>query len=220
MTASEAIARAQSKRPSITAADGLVLLNDVHNEILSRVNLQSDIETIATLSATTRLYDLTTTVKKVWWCRYQLSSTENDYVELKPTTVDTLEYENYVSNSGTPPSVYFTTHKSDGTMQIGIHPLPAATSGSYPSLILRVTRATALTVSPDSDLPLGAPSFKAWWRGIVAYWDELKGHEEEGKSIGLYNQAIQELLTWKQTQNAKVLPSAAPTPSYHYPTRI
>lgn len=223
MVASACIDMAQVKRPGLSDADGLTLLNIVHDEILSQVGLQLTTVDTTTLSATSLVYDLSTTVRKVWWCRYQLSATTSDYIELKPTTRDALEYENYLSNDGTPPELYFTTHKDDGTLQIGVHPYPAASTGSpaYPRLITRVTVSTPLTVTPDdSELPIGLPSYKAWWRGVVAYWDELKGHPDKAESYALYQKAVQELLTWKQTQNAKVLPSAAPYPSYHYPTRV
>jgi len=204
-------------------ADGLSLLNDVHRDILARVHLQSDIEEVTALTTSTRLYDLATTVSRVWWCRYQRSSAVDDYAVLQPISLETLETENqrYLMQSDAEPRVWYTAHGSGGRLQVGVDPAPAtASTGSpeYPRLILRVTRAESL--SSSTVLPAGVPTLRAWWKGLIAFWDELNNPDVFDHSNAEYEAEIQKLMNWRQEVNAKVRPKVHPWQTTGMPSRV
>lgn len=211
MTAAQAVDRAQVKRPELTDADGLLLIDDANKEILSRVHLISDLENITTMSASVRTYDFDPSVVRVWSARLQNSATTSDYTTLAPINFDQIETENpnFLKQDDTTPRFWYINHSSDGTLQIAVDPAPSTASASgYPRIIVRVTRAN--TLSSGTLLPIGIPNHRAWWLGVVAYWDELNNPSNYPQSRSEFDQAISELMVWRQGVNAKVRPKVQP----------
>lgn len=221
MTAAQAVDRAQVKRPELTDADGLLLIEDANREILSRVHLVSDIENITTMSASVRTYDFDPSVVRVWSARYQRSATTSDYDILQPINFDQIETENpnFLKQDDTTPRFWYINHSLTGTLQIAVDPAPdQASSSGYPRIIARVTRST--TLSSGSLLPIGVPTHRAWILGTIAYWDELNNPANYPQSRNEFEQAISELAVWRQGVNAKVRPKVQPWQTYQRVRRV
>jgi len=196
------------------------LFNEVHNEILTRVGVQTDTETI-TLVADQREYALNVTARFASTAVYVRSATEGDATKLEPVSQETLERQSggYQFEDSGEPSRYYITHSNDGTVKIGFDPAPDTSStGGYPSVVLRVGRGATLTAA--GNLPLGVKNFQAWIIGIQAYWCRSRSLPEANEKMAEFERELGLLQAWRHNFMAENPSTIVPARSGRRLTRV
>lgn len=157
----------------LSDAEYLRILNDVHSEFLVDLPITAETITMTALVADTQEYSFDASVLDVWDVRYLRSSTAGDSIQLKPTTVDYLDYEYgdwRGDEHGEPKFYYFTG------VNIGLYPKPDTTSSaSYPQLSIYVT--DSVTLSTGSTMAPRINNYRAWVDEAV-YRIALKERDE------------------------------------------
>jgi len=214
LTADECISRAQLIYPSIPSSsasspDGLDLLNEVLGELLFDIELLSS-EVDISLTAGTAHYTVTTPMR-VWSARYVRTSATGDFRDLVPVSQDLMDSrrQDHLRTGNAEPTEFWMLPKSDGTQELWLSPAPpTTTSASYPKVTLRHTKYVALTNS--ADLPIGLPSYEAFYLGLALKWGTFIGDPKVGDIERKFEKAKLKLMNFRHSVNARVRPQIVP----------
>jgi hypothetical protein len=223
-TVQNAIDQARIGYPSIpdvgAPSTAVNLFNEVHNDILTRCGIQTDTETI-TLVAGTKEYALMTTARFASTVMYVRSANAGDVVKLLSRSQEEFENElpAYRYEDRGEPNSYYINHGNDGTVSIGFDPTPdTATTGGYPSVVLRVGRGAVLTAV--GVLPLGVARHSAWVAGLQAFWAKRRNLPEANQKMAEYEEEVSKLQVWRHEFQQESPFQAVPNNSWKRRKRV
>lgn len=224
MTVQQVIDAAKVGYPGIpdigTPSTAVNIFNEVHNEILTQVGIQTDTETISLVSGT-KEYALAVTARFASTVVYVRTSTDGDSTKLLPKSQERLESHSgsYKHESTGEPDSYYITHSSDGTVKIGFAPTPdTTTTTGYPNVEMRVGRGATLTAS--GNLPLGVKNHTAWIVGVQAYWARRRGLPEAAVKHQEFLDEVALLQSWRHSFMAESPSEVIPQYSWRRLPRV
>ena len=183
--------------PGMNTATAVNYFDYTNREIVSQVHvLASDYETINSISNGVKVYALASNVVGVYTCRYQNSSATNDFSEMVETSLETIEQDDrsQLKRTGTPRQFAM-----DGG-SLFVHPTPDTNSvNGYPSLILRVDRAT--TLGNSNTLPSDVPTHDAWRYGVLKRYAADVGDPKAELYENLFDRAMAKLHRYHHTKS-------------------
>lgn len=209
-TITQVITKAQAFVSDMSAAAGLVLAQELEDELLEEIKMMRDTEDI-TLALLTPTYALDEDILKVWDADYFASA--DDITPLSETSLDFLSRyrRNWRSREPSRPTSYYIDNSSVGGMLIGLTPEPdTATSGTYPMVRLYVARKR--TLSGSSTLPAAIQDDSVYVKGIIYKWKQLrrKNPQDEMLARDAYLAKKQALMRRTGNRLAKLNPTIDP----------
>lgn len=167
--------RARKRYPDLDdgVTDTADLMQEVHDDILSRVPIVLTTETFSSLVAGTATYSMNAETLRVWDVYYVRSSTAQDDKQLKFTTPRwlSLNKRRWRTAPNAEPEYAYVIPNSSGARLLGLYQPPAVTSSaSYPQVVCYVSRSETLSTNLPTIIDDLTPYLHGiWWRFLVMW---------------------------------------------------
>ena len=169
-TFADAVDGAKVSYPEISAAQGLIYCKQIWRRIINAAQIEAQEETFSSLVSGTREYTKDTTTQPVDVVRdayYITSATVAK--KLIPVSVDWLDKyaqaDWRTTTDTSTPVYYYIEAKDDGTVKLGLHPIPdTTTSAGYPKVTLYGSSYRVVTTA--TDVPGIIPDIRVLINGI------------------------------------------------------
>jgi hypothetical protein len=188
----------------INPQSGILLFNQAHLEICSKVKLYPDASFTQTFTSGTGEYALADNVISMWTGTYYAGA--NSYNPLKQTNVDSLVADYGPDWRAYPASTPYAFYEDGG--QIGFFPVPNVTStGGYPCAVFSYAQAHTLALSDTLPTQINTPY--PWVYYICRIQCVKNGHAEKMPQYdAMYKAAQEELATYIYRRTPKDRPRA------------
>ncbi len=209
-TITQVITKAQAFVSDMSAAAGLILAQELEDELLEQVKMLADTEDL-TLALLTPTYALDEDILKIWSADYFASAT--DITPLNETSLDFLNMyrKRWRHREPSQPRDYYIDNSSSAGMLLGLTPEPdTATSGTYPFVRLYVGRKRTLTGA--SVLPSAVQDDGLYVKGIIYKWKQLrrKNPQDEALAQRAYLEKKQAFMRRTGNRLARLNPTVDP----------